>query len=276
MNQLLKASTDKVRDVVDAIGLPPLGRSRPEEPSCKATRSAGRSSTPGSPCCPWTPPTPDLYDRLLGSSPQEVEGHPSIPGAAPKALTPRLWAALEQPGRATELLPASSALALFDPGESLLGRGDKVAGALVRVNPILLGGWIEALRTVGPRLTAPLAAIFRDRRPESERSVATTILGDYAGDAGLARRPADGRRPQRLCRPFPGCRARPQAFPLFQAEVARKARIRGGDAGITRTNWPNARPEQRWPWSAWDKAEEVWPLYGIAPTPGSAVSSSTG
>ena len=61
--------------------------------------------------------------------------------------------------------------------------GGKVAQALVSVNPVFLGPWLEALRPVRGKLTAPLAAIFRDKaRPETEHTLATNILADYAGD----------------------------------------------------------------------------------------------
>ena len=42
---------------------------------------------------------------------------------------------------------------------------------------------IETLRPIRERLLTPLASIFRDTgRSESERTFATTILADYAGD----------------------------------------------------------------------------------------------
>ena len=55
--------------------------------------------------------------------------------------------------------------------------------ATVLKNPSHYDPLIETLRPVRQRLTAPLAAIFRDPgKPESERSLATSILADYAGD----------------------------------------------------------------------------------------------
>ena len=79
--------------------------------------------------------------------------------------------------------------------------GGKVAQALVSVNPVYLGAWLDALRPVRGKLTAPLAAIFRDRkRPETERTLATNILTDYASDDPdrLAELLMD-RRPQGVC-----------------------------------------------------------------------------
>ena len=58
-----------------------------------------------------------------------------------------------------------------------------MAQALVSVNSIYLGNWLEYLTDVRSKLTAPLATIFRDRnRSESDRTQATDILALYASD----------------------------------------------------------------------------------------------
>jgi serine/threonine protein kinase len=100
-------------------------------------------------------------------------------------LIPELWSVLEsaRPGD-PDLLPAAGALALYD---SESRRWEAVAGtvarALVTVNSIHLGDWLESLRPIRMKVADPLAAIFRDRdRPDSERTQATNILTDYAGD----------------------------------------------------------------------------------------------
>ena len=79
---------------------------------------------------------------------------------------------------------AASALASYDPDNAKWEAvGGKVAQALVSVNPIFLGSWLEALRPVRGKLTAPLATIFQDKsRPETEHTLATNILADYASD----------------------------------------------------------------------------------------------
>jgi formylglycine-generating enzyme required for sulfatase activity len=55
---------------------------------------------------------------------------------------------------------------------------------LVSVSPAFLERWMAALRGVRERLLEPLAAAFRDRREQraGERSLATSILADYAAD----------------------------------------------------------------------------------------------
>ena len=87
-----------------------------------------------------------------------------------------------KPGDAT-LLPAASALASYDPDNPKWeAEADKVAQTLVTINSIYLGPWLEALRPVRGKLTAPMASIFQEKRPESEHTQATNILTDYASD----------------------------------------------------------------------------------------------
>ena len=58
-----------------------------------------------------------------------------------------------------------------------------VTDSLVAENPLLAGKWVELLRPVRKPLLPSLAGVFRDPdRPESERSLATDILADYAAD----------------------------------------------------------------------------------------------
>ncbi len=124
------------------------------------------------------------------------------------------------------LLPAASALASYDPDNGRWeAAGGKVSQALVSVNAIHLGSWIEALRPVRSALSAPLTIIFQDNdRPESERKLATNILSEYANDD-----------PDRLAElllvadkkayvslfPIAEKRAE-QILPVFHAELAKK------------------------------------------------------
>ncbi len=143
-------------------------------------------------------------------------------------LTPRLWAVLEssKPGDAG-LLPSACALASYAPDDARWQAvGGKVALALVSVDAILLGSWIEALRPVRSKLSGPLATIFQDKdRSESERKLATNILANYASDdpdrlAELLM-VAD---PKAYLSLFPVAEKRAeQVLPVLQAELARKA-----------------------------------------------------
>ena len=126
-----------------------------------------------------------LFNRLLSATESELPVLRDALKTHQSTLTPKLWTVLEtaKPGDAG-LLPAASALASYAPDDARWESvGGKVAQALVSVNSLLLRPWIEALRPVRGKLTAPLATIFRDRtRSESDRAQATDILTDYASD----------------------------------------------------------------------------------------------
>ena len=106
--------------------------------------------------------------------------------------------------------------------------GGKVAQALVSVNPVFLGSWLEALRPVRGKLTPPLAAIFRDKsRPETEHTLATNILTDYASDdPDLIADLLMDADPKAYGAFFPVAqRQEAKTLPLLQAEIARKTTI---------------------------------------------------
>jgi formylglycine-generating enzyme required for sulfatase activity/tetratricopeptide (TPR) repeat protein len=127
-----------------------------------------------------------LYDRLITAPPADLPVLRDALGPHRSALAPKLWSELEEaePGD-PHLLPSAGALALYDvEGPRWADLGGKVADALVKVNPVFLGQWLDALRPVQAKLTAPLAVIFRDKaRPETEHALATNILADYAKDS---------------------------------------------------------------------------------------------
>jgi serine/threonine protein kinase/formylglycine-generating enzyme required for sulfatase activity/tetratricopeptide (TPR) repeat protein len=126
-----------------------------------------------------------LFNRLVKSSPSQLPVLRDALKPHRSVLTPRLWTILESatPTDAS-LLPSASALASFTPDDSNWEAvAAKVAQALVAVNPVFLGSWLEALRPVRTRLTPPLATIFEEKsRSETEQTLATNILADYASD----------------------------------------------------------------------------------------------
>ncbi len=107
---------------------------------------------------------PFLEKRLLVASPSELIVIRDALKPHRVSLVPKLWSALEsaEPGD-VKLLPAASSLADYDASspkwESV---GGKVVQALIRVNPVFLGAWLDALRPVGTPNTSPVAAIFRN------------------------------------------------------------------------------------------------------------------
>ncbi len=123
--------------------------------------------------------------------------------------------------------PVTRALASYDAGEHKWEAVSvKVSQALVSVNAIHLGPWIEALRPVRAKLTAPLATIFQDKsRPETVHSLATNILADYASDdpdrlAELLM--VSDHTAYRSLFPVAEKKAE-QVMPIFQGELAKKA-----------------------------------------------------
>jgi hypothetical protein len=107
---------------------------------------------------------PFLEKRLLVASPSELMVIRDALKPHRETLVPKLWATLDsaQPGDVT-LLPAASALADYEATsprwESV---GGKVAQALMRVNPVYLGPWLDTLRPVRTPITTPVAAIHRN------------------------------------------------------------------------------------------------------------------
>jgi formylglycine-generating enzyme required for sulfatase activity len=128
---------------------------------------------------------PFLEKHLLNATPTELPVLRDALRPHQATLIPELWSALDaaRPGHVS-LLPAASALADYDAANTRWETvGAKVAQALVSVNPVYLAPWLEALRPVRESLNMSLSAIFRDKgRPETERTLATSILIDYAQD----------------------------------------------------------------------------------------------
>ena len=142
-------------------------------------------------------------------------------------LTPKLWTVLEsaKPGDAS-LLPSAGALAVYDPDNiKWQAEADKVAQTLVTINSIYLGPWLEALRPVRGKLTAPMVSIFQEKHPDSEHTQATNILTDYASDD--AERLAEllmVAEPKAYLSLFPVAEKKAErVLPLFQAELAKRA-----------------------------------------------------
>jgi formylglycine-generating enzyme required for sulfatase activity/tetratricopeptide (TPR) repeat protein len=175
-----------------------------------------------------------LFDRLSKATPTELPVLRDALQPHRSTLIPKLWSMLEttKPGDAS-LLPCAGALASYDPGSTKWEAiGGKVAQALVSVDAIFLGLWIESLRPVRDKLTAPLTSIFQDKEhSESELKLATNILANYASD-----------KPDRLAELlmvsdpkayvslFPVAEKRTeQVLPIFQAELGKRATFSWND-----------------------------------------------
>ncbi|MGO9466786.1 MAG: hypothetical protein ACLQVF_21805 [Isosphaeraceae bacterium] len=169
-----------------------------------------------------------LFDRLLKAAPSDVRVLRDALKNHRLTLTPKLWAELERakPGD-VGLLPSASVLASYAPDEGKWeALADKVARALVSVDAIFLGSWIEALRPVRGKLTGPLATIFQEKEhSESEHKLAISILANYASDDPV--RLAEllmVSDPKEYLTLFPVAEKRAErALPIFQAELGKRA-----------------------------------------------------
>jgi serine/threonine protein kinase/formylglycine-generating enzyme required for sulfatase activity len=131
-----------------------------------------------------------LCEHLLLHTKENPEVLPVIRDALfseRKALTERLWAAVEQPTRTEEgrRLRAAALLALYDPDSPRWQDSSRaVTEDLVSENWHFFGLWVEAFRPVRAHLLGCLSDVFRDQRRERafERSSATNILAEYAAD----------------------------------------------------------------------------------------------
>ena len=101
-------------------------------------------------------------------------------------LVEKLWAVVESPekDKDSQRLRTAAALAKYDPeSEKWAKLQEAVGNDLVSVPAVYLKTWVESLRPVREKLLAPLAVVYRDgKRRETERSLATEILADYAAD----------------------------------------------------------------------------------------------
>ena len=177
-----------------------------------------------------------LFDRLSKAAPGELPVLRDALRPYRSTVSPKLWTVLEsaKPGDPS-LLPAASALVSYDPDDARWeAMGAKVSGALVSANPVYLGSWLDALRPVRRKLTPPLAAIFHDKgRPETEHTLATSILADYAGDdpdrlAELLM-VADPKAYVSLFPRKPEKRTERGLAPIFQAELGKRATFSWND-----------------------------------------------
>ncbi|HVS40066.1 MAG TPA: bifunctional serine/threonine-protein kinase/formylglycine-generating enzyme family protein [Gemmataceae bacterium] len=127
-----------------------------------------------------------LYEHLLDADPDEVGVFVAQLSDHKDELTERLWDVTQQPGKGHEdrRLRAAAALAAYDrDNPRWADAADPVVQRLV-VDPAHLSAWTAALRPVRDKLLGPLAVVFRDHSEEhaAERSLATSVLADYAAD----------------------------------------------------------------------------------------------
>lgn len=126
-----------------------------------------------------------LRDQLLLAEPAEFPVLRDALAGQAHDLGDSLWAVLQDPRLdPAQRFRAACALAMYEPNDARWqGSADCIAQHLVSVNPIFLGQWMAALRPIRHQCLAALSSIYRDSEATpTQRSLATTVLGDFAAD----------------------------------------------------------------------------------------------
>ncbi|MHB1425376.1 MAG: protein kinase domain-containing protein [Gemmataceae bacterium] len=127
-----------------------------------------------------------LKDRLLDAEAGQVAVIRDALFPHKDQLVSELWTVVEAPQKDKEAqrLRAVAALAKYDAESEKWAKAQEAVGNdLVVVPAVYLSVWMEALRPVRAKLRPQLSAIYRNKaRRETERSLATDILADYAAD----------------------------------------------------------------------------------------------
>jgi formylglycine-generating enzyme required for sulfatase activity len=188
VERLLDANLTNVPDIVAEIGTcrpsaDPLLRERNASASTGSRQKLHTSLA----LLPEDPNQVDyLLDRLLRAEPHEVPVLREALAPYKERLLGRLWASVERPaaGQEQRRLRAACALAHYDLDHRRWERSrGAVADDLVASNLAFLGLWLEGLRPARGKMIPVLGDIFRDaRRRETERTVAASLLMDYAAD----------------------------------------------------------------------------------------------
>jgi len=266
--QLLTADTAQVPGFIRAIGNhrrwtdPELRRVLEESADPKAKLHASLALLPVDPT-----QVANLEARLLNASPGELLVLRDALKLYGSRFTTKLWAELEraQTGNVS-LLPAAGALAIFDPEDPRWSNvGAKVAQALVTINPVFLEKWLDALRPVRGKVSAPLAELIRDKaRPETEQMLASSIIADYAEDDPglLAELLVAG--PQAYRALFPVVQRQVEkALPVLRAKLGGKAATSSNDPphdGKNRDDLAERQARAAVALVSLGEGERVWPL----------------
>ncbi len=217
---------------------------------------------------------PFLAERLLGASPSELPVLRDVLSPHRGELIPKLWTVLEAAKTSDDrMLCGAGALARYDPANPEWQTiAHRLAPAIVAVNPVYLGSWLDALRPVKRPLIDPLVTIFRDKaRPETEHILATSILAEYGSDdPELLAELLMIADPQSYNTLFAVAVRQPQKMmPLFQAELAQTAST---STDATQAEAAKETLAERQARAAvalirMGKANDVWPLLGHSPDP---------
>jgi serine/threonine protein kinase/formylglycine-generating enzyme required for sulfatase activity len=169
-----------------------------------------------------------LGPRLIGAGPRDLLALQDLLRPHSASLAPKVWNEVEAARNArTSLLPAADVLAVLDSEDPRWADlGPNVAREMVKTNPLVLAASIDVLRPVHDRLISALAEVVRDHgRPETEQSLAASLLADYASDdPGLLADLLMDAGPTAIRTLFPVVqRQEEQVAPILRAELAKRS-----------------------------------------------------
>lgn len=211
-----------------------------------------------------------LRDRLFEADPAELPVIRTALLAHGKRLAKEMWSIMHDPRSPKERrFRAACALAEFDPqGAGWAKAAPPTIEILVTENPLHVAAWMAALRPVAQRLLPPLREVFQDaKRPESERSVATGILADYAaGEPAVLAELIRSADPKQFATLMPKLQLHgPAAVAQLEAEVAKEvpSNLPDDDKEKLAKHKANAAAALL----HMDRPQKVWPLLKQTPDP---------
>jgi serine/threonine protein kinase/formylglycine-generating enzyme required for sulfatase activity len=214
-----------------------------------------------------------LYGRLLDAEPGEVPVIRDALEPHKEALVDKLWGVVEAPekGKEAQRLRAAAALAKYDPESEKWARAqESVANDLVAVPAVYSALWMDSLRDSRARLLPHLSAVYRDaKRRETERSLATDILADYAADQPqlLADLLMDADDKQ-FAVIYPKLKDRAQqSSPFLTAEIDRKLPADLPSSDAKREKLAKRQANAAVALLRLSQPEKVWPLLKHSPDP---------
>ena len=188
-------------------------------------------------------------------------------------LLDKLWAVVAAPdkGKESQRLRAAAALAKYDAvSEKWATAQEAVGNDLVAVPALHLSLWMESLRPVRTKLLPQLSAVYRDPgRRETERSLATDILADYAADNPevLADLLMDADEKQ-FAAIYPKLKDRSeQGLPLLTGEINKKLPADLPSSDERREKLAKRRANAAVALLRMSRPETVWPLLKHSPDP---------
>ena len=214
-----------------------------------------------------------LKDRLIHAEPHQVETVRSLLADHKEQLLPDLWRVAQSPANreAKRLLPAASALALYDPDNKVLWPpiGKKVVEALVDENPLRVAVWIKTLRPARHHLLKALMEVYGNEakdRSQTQVDLATSILEDYAQDVKTLGELLLEAQPKQFVTLYDEFAAHgDRALAVLDKELDRKPPSDGSeeDKEITARRQANAAVAAL----RMGETESVWPLLKHSPDP---------